>query len=247
MKKLLLLLALTSSLAFGDGRIKNSDINSAAAIVDTKLATISTAGKVSNSATTATNANTADTIVARDSGGNTNVNSIKASTSFILEDPGSGNNSTVLQASTVNTGHTVILPPNICTSGQYWQDNGGGVMSCATPSTATEYVTNFQGTAVNASVGARLGAVSGGACSVLKEYGGDWINGTPVGSSNTCAVTTNSGCSDGWIVACADANGVNAGCGISAPPSTTTFTTQERSFANAAVSDQLSIIAYCPK
>jgi hypothetical protein len=53
-----------------DGTILNADINASAAIVDTKLATISTAGKVSNSATTATNANTASAIVARDASGN---------------------------------------------------------------------------------------------------------------------------------------------------------------------------------
>ncbi len=49
--------------------IVNADVSASAAIVDTKLATISTAGKVSNSATTATDANTANMIVARDSGG----------------------------------------------------------------------------------------------------------------------------------------------------------------------------------
>ena len=53
-----------------DGTIVNADINASAAIVDTKLATISTAGKVSNSATTATDANTANAIVARDASGN---------------------------------------------------------------------------------------------------------------------------------------------------------------------------------
>jgi hypothetical protein len=42
----------------------------AGSIEDTKLSTISTAGKVSNSATTATNANTASAIVSRDSSGN---------------------------------------------------------------------------------------------------------------------------------------------------------------------------------
>ena len=52
------------------GVIRDSDINAAAAIADTKLATISTAGKVNNSATTATDANTGSTIVARDASGN---------------------------------------------------------------------------------------------------------------------------------------------------------------------------------
>jgi hypothetical protein len=49
--------------------IVNGDVSASASIVDTKLATISTAGKVSNSATTATSSNTASAIVARDSNG----------------------------------------------------------------------------------------------------------------------------------------------------------------------------------
>ncbi|MFM6994086.1 MAG: hypothetical protein ACKOWO_03095 [Sediminibacterium sp.] len=52
------------------GSITNTDIDASAAIADTKLATITTAGKVSNSATTATDANTASAIVARDASGN---------------------------------------------------------------------------------------------------------------------------------------------------------------------------------
>jgi hypothetical protein len=62
-----------------DGTILNADINASAAIVDTKLNTISTAGKVSNSATTATHVNTGSTIVARDASGNFSAGSITAS------------------------------------------------------------------------------------------------------------------------------------------------------------------------
>ena len=61
-----------------DGTIVNADINATAGIVDTKLATIATAGKVSNSATTATNANTASAIVARDPSGNFSAGTITA-------------------------------------------------------------------------------------------------------------------------------------------------------------------------
>ena len=61
-----------------DGTILNADINASAGIVDTKLATISTAGKVSNSATTATNANTTSAIVARDASGNFSAGTITA-------------------------------------------------------------------------------------------------------------------------------------------------------------------------
>ena len=64
--------------SIASGVIVNDDINASAAIVDTKLATISTAGKVSNSATTATNANTASAIVARDASGNFTAGTITA-------------------------------------------------------------------------------------------------------------------------------------------------------------------------
>jgi hypothetical protein len=50
--------------------IVDADVSATAAIADTKLGTIATAGKVSNSATTATSANTANAIVARDASGN---------------------------------------------------------------------------------------------------------------------------------------------------------------------------------
>jgi hypothetical protein len=53
-----------------DGTILDSDIHPAAGIMDTKLATIATAGKVANSATTATPANMPNSIVARDGTGN---------------------------------------------------------------------------------------------------------------------------------------------------------------------------------
>ena len=61
--------------------IVNADVDPAATIVDTKLATISTAGKVANSATTATSANTANAIVARDASGNFSAGTITANLS----------------------------------------------------------------------------------------------------------------------------------------------------------------------
>ena len=68
-----------TSAKIGNGEIVNADISSTAAIADTKLATLSTAGKVSNSATTATNANTVSAIVARDANGNFSAGTITAS------------------------------------------------------------------------------------------------------------------------------------------------------------------------
>lgn len=67
-----------TSAMLGDLEIVNADIAANAAIADTKLATISTAGKVSNNATTANSANTALTIVARDNNGNFSASTITA-------------------------------------------------------------------------------------------------------------------------------------------------------------------------
>lgn len=85
-----------------DGTIVNSDINASAAIVDTKLDTIATAGKVSNSATTATSSNTASAIVARDSSGNFTAGTVSASVNA-----GSGGSVTT-QTLNVNQGSTPV-------------------------------------------------------------------------------------------------------------------------------------------
>jgi hypothetical protein len=76
--------ALPSTVTVNSDNITNlsvvdADIANAANINDTKLATISTGGKVANSATTATSANTASAIVARDGSGNFSAGAITAS------------------------------------------------------------------------------------------------------------------------------------------------------------------------
>ena len=68
----------TGVAAIASNVIVHADINASAAIVDTKLDTIATALKVSNSATTATSANTASAIVARDASGNFTAGTITA-------------------------------------------------------------------------------------------------------------------------------------------------------------------------
>ena len=90
----------TSAMIAND-TIVNADINASAAIVDTKLATIATAGKVSNSATTATSANTASAIVARDGSGNFTAGTITAA----LTGAASSN---VLKAGDTMTGALVV-------------------------------------------------------------------------------------------------------------------------------------------
>jgi hypothetical protein len=82
--------------------IVNADISASAGIVDTKLATISTAGKVSNSATTATSANTASAIVARDGNGDVTVRNV---------------NATAIGTSTVSASSTITATGGVGTDG----------------------------------------------------------------------------------------------------------------------------------
>jgi len=76
--------AVALSAAITADTIVNADIKSDAAIADTKLDTISTSGKVSNSATTATDANTASAIVARDASGDFSAGTITASLAGVV-------------------------------------------------------------------------------------------------------------------------------------------------------------------
>ena len=73
--------AITIPTAIAAGAIVDADINDNAQIADTKLATIATTGKVSNSATTATSANVNSAIVARDANGNFTATTITAALS----------------------------------------------------------------------------------------------------------------------------------------------------------------------
>lgn len=107
-----------------DGTIINEDINASANIVDTKLATIATAGKVANTATTATNANTASAIVARDASGNFTAGTITAT---LLSGNVTGNSTT---ATTLATGRTIALTGDVTgTTGSF---NGSANVSAAT-------------------------------------------------------------------------------------------------------------------
>jgi hypothetical protein len=100
--------------------IVNANIDAAAAIVDTKLATISTALKVSNSATTATSANTASAIVARDASNNFSAGTITAN----LTGNASGS------AGTLATSRTISLTGDV--TGTTAAFNGSTDVSAAT-------------------------------------------------------------------------------------------------------------------
>lgn len=101
--------------------IVNADISATAAIVDTKLDTIATAGKVSNSATTATSANTNSAIVARDGSGNFSAGMITANLTGAVT--GNASTATALAAN-----------PADCSAGQFAASiAANGDLSCSTP------------------------------------------------------------------------------------------------------------------
>ena len=112
-----------TSAKIADDTIVNADINSAAAIVDTKLATIATAGKVSNSATTAASANTASAIVARDASGNFIAGTITAALTGNVTGNVTGNlTGTASNATKVNNYNVTVGPtaPASPSAGDIW-------------------------------------------------------------------------------------------------------------------------------
>ncbi len=135
-----------TSAKIADGTIVNADINASAAIADTKLATISTAGKVSNSATTATNANTASTIVARDASGNFTAGTITADLTGLASKATNINGGTVgaiPYQSAANT--TTLLSGNSSATKKFLTQTGDG-SAAAAPVWAGVAVSDITGT-----------------------------------------------------------------------------------------------------
>ena len=132
-----------------DATIVNADIATAAAIEDTKLATIATSGKVSNSATTATDVNTASAIVARDASGNFNAGTITANLTGNVTGNLSGNATNVTGTVAVANGGTgvataaanaVFAGPATGTSPA--APSFRGLVAADLPSGSTNYINN---------------------------------------------------------------------------------------------------------
>ena len=124
--------AAVTSAKIADGTIVNADINASAAIADTKLATISTSGKVSNSATTATDANTASAIVARDANGDFAAGTITASLTGLASKASNINGGTLgalPYQSAANT--TSLLTGSTSSTKQFLTQTGTGSVSAA--------------------------------------------------------------------------------------------------------------------
>ena len=144
-----------------DGTIVNADINASAAIVDTKLATISTAGKVSNSATTAASANTASAIVARDASGNFTAGTITAAltgtasgnlvSGGALGTPSSGNltNCTFPTLNQSTTGNAATVTTNANLTGHITSVGNAAVLGSFTSAQLAAALTDETGSGSN--------------------------------------------------------------------------------------------------
>jgi len=173
--------ALSSSL------IVNADVNAAAGIVDTKLATISTTGKVLDSATTATSLNTPNTIVRRDGSGNFAAGIITASLTGMVTGTASFN---VLKIGDTMTG-TLTLPAGTTASPslQFSGSTNTG-LSAPTANRLSFDVSGAEKMAINATtVTATTTFISAAACILAKEVclGGLQVD-TPAGGAQTVTV-----------------------------------------------------------
>ena len=141
-----------------DGTIVNADINASAAIADTKLATISTASKVSNSATTATSANTASAIVARDASGNFTAGTITANVTGNVSGTSGSTTGNAATATALATGRDFQLTGDVEASAVSFDGTGnvnlvtsyatGSILNADINSSAAIDKTKISGTAV---------------------------------------------------------------------------------------------------
>jgi len=130
-----------SKLSLGSS-IVNTDISASAAIADTKLGTISTALKVSNSATTATNANTALAIVARDASGNFSAGTITATLTGNVTGNTSGSSGSCTGNSATATLATTATTANALNTANNYQVNSLGIGTAASTTAGEIRATN---------------------------------------------------------------------------------------------------------
>jgi hypothetical protein len=129
------------------GVIVDADINASAAIADTKLATISTAGKVSNSATTAASANTASAIVARDASGNFTAGTITANLTGNVSGSSGSTTGNAATATALATGRTIAITGDLAYTSPSF-DGTGNVTAAGTLATVASAGTTGSSTAI---------------------------------------------------------------------------------------------------
>jgi hypothetical protein len=129
------------------GVIVDADINASAAIADTKLATISTAGKVSNSATTAASANTASAIVARDASGDFSAGTITANLTGNVSGSSGSTTGNAATATALATGRTIAITGDLAYTSPSF-DGTGNVTAAGTLATVASAGTTGSSTAI---------------------------------------------------------------------------------------------------
>jgi len=135
-----------TSAKIADATIVNADIATAAAIEDTKLATIATAGKVSNSATTATSVNTNSAIVARDASGNFNAGTITLSAMTASKPVFTDANKQLTSTGTLEVSQGGTGVTTTPTNGQILIGNGSGFTLATLTAGTGITITNTSGT-----------------------------------------------------------------------------------------------------
>jgi alpha-tubulin suppressor-like RCC1 family protein len=166
-----------------DGTITNDDIAASAGIVDSKLATISSEGKVANTATTATSSSSQNTIVARDNSGNfsagvitatLNGNASNVSGTVAIANGGTGatNASSAFEALSPlvsqgdllmagGNGNDARLPGNTSTTRQFLMSQGTG-SSANNPTWTTMTATDLPAHSANLITSGTLEVAQGG-------------------------------------------------------------------------------------
>lgn len=167
----------TAAIAYGKlnltASIVNADVGAAAGIVDTKLGTISTSGKVLNSATTATPVNTTSAIVARDASGNFTAGTIFAALTGTASQAGTASFATTASsaglaafAGTASATTAFVVTPNPCGASQFASAiAANGNLTCSIVSTASQagtaaFASSFNGTISIAQGGTNNGTLS---------------------------------------------------------------------------------------
>ncbi len=193
--------------AIGTGVIVNADVNGSAAIVDTKLATISTAGKVSNSATTATSANTVSAIVARDASGDFTATDVSLTGNLLVEGPGGHagltNAASVVVRGTSN-GLELVNPTYLASDNRHrWQlhnSNSTGVFEFNYYTGTTSVQTGWHMNSLDG-VFTSIGAIVSPDVVATNVYAATLLRGPAIQSLTAVTVTPASGFNAAFVLA----------------------------------------------